>query len=180
MPFLIELWRPFDTAMGYLSSPWFFGFAVGAAVFGLWDPVSSLITKAKEAKLLHPSLKPTKGLHPAIISFRPNDAGEVIRSENYGVERWFFYPSGQRVLIALFFERLTGTNQIEITNIAGQKIHFKMISCDNKLLIAEFSKRILLEGVKIVCYEISGTSVLTRLESVRPQLHASTATEKRQ
>ncbi|MGL4488865.1 MAG: hypothetical protein ACRCU5_05410 [Rhizobiaceae bacterium] len=178
VPFLIEIWKPIDAIMGYLASPWFFGFAVGAILFGFWDPVSVLLSKANDRRLPHPSLKPTNGLHPAVISFKRDEYGQMNRIENYGVARFLIYPNGDRILIALFFERLTGTQQIEVTNLAGEELYAKQVSADNRLLVLEFSKRPALEGVRISCYELGSTRRLTRLENVKPLLPSNTATEK--
>jgi hypothetical protein len=176
MPLLMDMLGIFDIAMGYVASPWFFGFACGALAFSFWDPVSTVISRANDRKLPDPSLRPMNGLHPAIISFQREDDGQMNRVENYGIERWFFYPNGDRILIALFFERLTSTQQTEITNLAGEKIFSKTISSDNRLLVLEFSKRVIFEGVRISCYELGDTNRLTRLENVKPRLPPNTAT----
>lgn len=179
--FLYAVLKLLNTLSDYFASDWFFGFVCGALIFSFWDPVAKGISKFIDRAPPHPSLAPINGLHPAILAIEYDGDGGFRMVENYGVERWVYTQHrNDRIMLVVFFERQTGIERIEVLDLSGSPLKFKKPLADNRVLVLEFSKRIIRNGVRISAYNVADTRTIAKGGFVSPRLPQGTATEKQQ
>lgn len=173
IPFFKEAFGKFlsfiDPILNFLGSGAFFGFVLGSMIFGFWDPVLRYLASIT---VPHPSLSPRNGLHPAILSFRYNCGQGLERLENYGVERWYYSIRNKKINFIIFFERKTSTQNIEISTLSGDNLIHSILYSDERMLVFQFSKRAVYEGLKVCCYESRNSKDRENNEADRPLLPA--------